>query len=335
MATAARALGSYGHVSPDARRRVADASAALGYRRNSLARSMITGSTNTLGLVAADLENYFFARAARGFTDAARDAGFDVLVANTDEDVEVEQTAVRVLMEKRVDGMVVSPASARSADHLRAVLGSDVPLVLLDRYVPGLSVDSVLVDGKKAADEAVSHLIAHGHIRIAIVTGANAEEMAAIRRWTSVRNLVSSTRDRILGYRAALSRAGIPLRASYVKVADFHREAARLMALELLAEAEPPTAIFATDSVIAIGVIEALQAREVEQPAAMSLISFDDADWARISRPPLSVVDQPMYELGHQAARRLIGRIRGDTSRPRRHHLPAPLLLRGSIATLG
>ncbi|WP_406300485.1 LacI family transcriptional regulator (plasmid) [Embleya sp. NBC_00888] len=329
-ATAARALGGYGAVSEEARRRIDDAAAALGYRTNSLARSMITGATNTLGLIIADIENPFFARATRGFTDAAREEGFEVVVTNTDEDVDTERTAVRLFMEKQVDGLVVAPATQAMTEHLQAALDAGTPVVLLDRRVPGLAADSVLVDNRKASEAAVAHLTQHGHRRIAIVTGASLAELEAGAA-RSGRHLLSTGKNRIDGYLAALRRAGITPQDEYIKVGDFHRDAAGGMTRELLALPIPPTAIFTTDGIISLGVVEALQEHGLAMPEQMSVVGFDDPEWALVVRPRLTVVAQPVYELGRRAAQRLIARIRGDVARPRRHHLPTELIVRDSV----
>jgi LacI family transcriptional regulator len=331
-ATAARALGGYGAVSEQTRVRVEAAAERLGYRANGLARSMITGTTNTLALVIADIENPFFARACRGFTDTARAEGYEVIVANTDENVDAERTAVKVLLEKRIDGLAVAAASRVSFDHLEGARMSGVQVVLLDRHIPGLAVDSVLVDSRAAAATAVGHLIEQGHRRIGLVTGASPEEVAR-GGGRYGKHLMSTGKDRINGYRNALRHAGIEANPDYLKLGDFHREAAGLMARELRAAPVPPTAIFTTDAVITLGVLEALQTDGVALPDQVSLVGFDDPDWAVVVRPSLTVVAQPAYQLGALAARRVIARIRGDQSRPRRHLLPTSLVVRESVAT--
>jgi LacI family transcriptional regulator len=154
-ATAARALGGYGAVSPAVLRRVAAAAEELGYRPNELARSMTTGRTNSIGLVVGDIENPYFGLAARGITDAARTEGFDVVLANTAEDVTFEKDAVRVLLDRRVDGLIVSPSRVDDVAHLRDVHALGRHLVLLDRRVPDLAVDTVTVDGSHPASAGV------------------------------------------------------------------------------------------------------------------------------------------------------------------------------------
>jgi LacI family transcriptional regulator len=142
-ATAARALGGYGSVRKSTRDRVLAAAEQLGYRANSLARSMITGSTRTLGVVVSDIENPFFRRSLRGIADTARGEGFEVLLANTDEELDKEEAAVRMMTERRVDGLVVCPADGGDRAHLADVIAAGIPVVLLDRRVAGLKADTV------------------------------------------------------------------------------------------------------------------------------------------------------------------------------------------------
>jgi LacI family transcriptional regulator len=327
-ATAGRALGGYGPVSDHARSRVLAAAEQLGYRANSLARSMITGTTSTLGVVIGDIENPFFAGATRGIIDVARGEGFEVVVANTDEDVSTERAAVKVFLEKRVDGLILAPASIHEHDHLAAIEATGTQLVLLDRELPGLEVDAVAIDNHGAANDAVRRLIEAGHTRIAMVTGANPAQ--AVEDGAIVATATSA--DRIEGYRTALTAAGIDPDPRYLRVGSYHREGAREQTRRLLALRPRPTAIFVTDSVLALGVLEEVQVRGLAVPAQVSVVGFDDADWTAVVRPRLSVVAQPINELGALAARRLIARIRGDASAPRRYRLPTSFIARDSIA---
>ncbi len=327
--TASRALAGYGVVSKDAAERVQAAAAELGYHANGVARSMKTGRTNTLGAVVADIENAFFARAMRGFTDMARSNGFQVILSNTDEDPATEQSAVKVFQERRVDGMVVTPASLDPAGHLRAAHAAGVPLVLLDRRVPGMDVDVVQIDNVKAARETTERLIAAGHTRIAMVTGV--AEMEVSIHATDLEVGVSTTKDRCQGYRQALEAAGIEYRPEYIGTADFHLTAARQEAERLLRLRERPTALFATDSTNALGVLLALRDVGLEAPRDVSLVAFDDADWADVVEPGLSVITQPVYEMGRLAASLLVAHVRGEAVRPREHVLETTWLDRESI----
>ncbi|MFE0874290.1 LacI family DNA-binding transcriptional regulator [Streptomyces smyrnaeus] len=366
--TASRALADYGSVSPDARERVHAAAAKLGYRPNQLARSMITGRTHTLGVVVADIQNPFFAGATRGIADAARAAGYQVLLANTDEDLTQERSAVKMLRDKHVDGIIIAPASSSSTAHLVALREARCPLVLLDREVPSLDTDTVTVDNRGAAEDAVRRLLEAGHRRIGMVTlGGSGEERAAQegrhggadRRGETDRHRVAGRADggegpqrghgpdrrraeppaqvstgveRAEGFRAALHAAGLKDPDTYVRV-GVHGQDPAALTTELLRLPQPPTALFTTDSLIALGALSAVQEAGLRVPDDVSLITFDDADWTSVIRPRVSVVAQPVQELGARAVRALVARIEGR-SQARSEHivLDTTFVSRDSVA---
>ncbi len=328
FATAARTLGGYGSVSPEVRGRVLLAAATLGYRPNRLARSMATGTSRTLGVVVADIENQFFARIVRGISDVARPAGFEVILVNSDEKANEERVAVRMLAEKQVDGIIVAPAAVNDFGHLSELQDSGLPIVLLDRNIPQLAADAVVIDGMNAAEEATDHLIALGHRRIAIVTDVLSE--TPIPRDFRPPASVATAGIRLAGFLKALHRAGLAVDELLVRrasptIAGAYSEAGALMDLT-----SPPTAIFTTDNVMTLGAFEALQDREIRIPQDLSFFGFDDLDWTRIVHPPLSVVAQPVYELGATAAQTLLGRIEGRAGSAQVRVLPTQLVHRGS-----
>jgi len=320
QATAARALGPYGRVSARTRERVLTAADALGYHPNGLARSMVIGTTNTLGLVLADIENLFFARVARAIADVARRQGYTLLLANSDEDLALEQEAVRVLVEKRVDGLIVVPASSTDGSHLTPLIAQHRPLVLIDRSIEGIEADTIMVDNLAAAQDAVGRLTALGHRRIGMITSSTT---------------LATTAARIAGYRLALSEAGVATPDHWFRVADDTAASAQAATAALLALPEPerPTALFATDSILTAGAFAAMQAAGLAIPDEISLIGFDDVEWMSMVRPTVTVVNQPVYELGKRAAERLIARISGDDSLPRRIWLETELIIRQSCAS--
>lgn len=317
VSTAARALGEYGSASPAVRKRVAAAAATLGYRRNSLARSMITGRTHTIGLVVADIENPFFARAARGIADVAHKEGYEVLLINSDEDPVTERAAVRTLSEKQVDGLIIAPASSEGAKHLAELTDRGTPIVLIDRVLPGVDLDAVVVDNEAAARRAVEHLIALGHRRIALLTS---------------QGLIHTNQSRLAGYLQGLEAAGVPASDELIRMAPYTREAAVREAEIVLRLPDPATAIFMTDNLMSIGAYEAAQHVGRAVPSGVSLVGFDDLEWTTIVRPPLTVVAQPVYELGAAAAHRLVARVRGDESEPEVRTLATSFIVRGSTA---
>lgn len=319
-ATAARALGNYGSVSPSVQRRVTAAAEALGYRPNELARSVTTGRSHTLGVIVGDIENPFFGLAVRGITDAARAAGFDVLLANTSEDVTFEVDAVRVMLDRRVDGLLVAPASSDRAEHLQEAHEMRRPLVLLDRRVRGLPVDSVTVDNASAAGEMARHLAELGHRRIAFIS---ASDPGAIP--------ISSVADRIAGFVSTLTDRGIPDPERDVRLGARGPEATARIVRELLTRPDRPTALIASDSLVALSVLRTIREVGLAVPDEVSLATFDDSDWTSVTTPPITVISQPIYELGAEAARILVRRIDGDTGGDRERVFSAAIVHRGSV----
>jgi LacI family transcriptional regulator len=330
-ATAARALGGYGATSAEARDRVLAAARALRYRPNALARSMKSGTTSTLGVVISDIQLAFFAQAVRGIADAARSEGFEVILANTDEDLAAERAAVGVLVDKRVDGLIVVPALPGEAAHLAEAQERGIPVVLLDRGSPDIACDVVVVDNTRAARNAVDHLIRLGHRRVAIVVEGRTALPAAAAATARPRpdaGMTSTLRE--VGWAAALRRAGLPVSDDLVCGARYDREDARRAAAAALALPDRPTALVTTDETMTLGAVDAILDAGLEMPRDVSLVAFDDVPWMTLLRPPLTAVAQPVHELGVTATQRLLGRLAGFDGPPETTVLRTAFVVRGS-----
>ncbi|HEY3292900.1 MAG TPA: LacI family DNA-binding transcriptional regulator [Candidatus Nanopelagicaceae bacterium] len=325
--TTSRVLGGYGIASEEARERVLEAAKKLNYRPNALARAMITGKTFTIGVVLGDIENSFFARLARGVADGARAGGFEILLSNTDEDIATEIKAIRILQDRQVDGFIVAATSMQTADHLQAIKRNGIPLVLVDRLMPNIKVDTVAINNRVAAGDAAKRLLEAGHRHVGVVTGAHSDDVGPIRF------LINTGQDRVEGFRETLVEAGIELDPKMIRWGAISQEAARAQTRILLAFAKRPTAIFATDSLMALGVLQGVHDSGLRSPDDVSVVGFDDADWTEVITPRLSVVAQPVHEIGRLAAERLLARINGDTSRSRTYLLPTTWIERDSIAS--
>ncbi|MVA63807.1 LacI family DNA-binding transcriptional regulator [Agrobacterium vitis] len=324
-ATAARVLGAYGYVGVDTRKKVFDAAKRLSYQPNQLARSMATGRSKTIGVVIADIENLYFARAIRAITDTASAKGFAVILVTTDEDIALEREAVRVLLSKRVDGLIVSPTSSIDVDHLIRARDSGCPIVLLDRRVPMLNADTFAIDNYGAAHQAVASLIAQGHQRIALVSNAPSH---GEREY-----LISSVRERIDGYRAALHDANIEIDPNLVVLGGWDIEKLAEKVRKLCTSADRPSALLATDSSVALVLLKVLREIDLSIPDDVSLISFDDADWTIAVTPPLTVISQPIRELAVAATEDLVARLMGEASEGGKETLlPATLIARDSVS---
>ena len=328
-ATASRALGGYGAVSPRVRGRVEEAAALLGYRPNSVARSVRTGKTSTIGVVVADMGNPFFSQTTRGISDNARRHGYQVVVVNTDEDLESEKLGIQLLLDKRVDGIVVASTSRTVSGHLTDVQSEGFPLVLLDRRIDGIICDRVTADNKAGSRLAFRSLINTGHRRIAFVSAApDSFENGA---WLS--GVVSSGADRIEAYLEAMADVLDTCRPdTYLRRAGFADGASYSATRELLRMAKPPTAVFASDSVVGIEVLWAIRDAGLLVPRDVSFVMGDDVPWVLATNPAISAIAQPAYEMGIRTVELVLDRVT-DTARPARVIvLPTIFNERGSIA---
>jgi LacI family transcriptional regulator len=327
-ATAARVLGGYAAASPAVKDKVRAAARELGYQPNELARSMTTGRSRTIGIVIGDIENPYFGLAVRGISDVAKAAGFDVILANSGEDVRTEQAAVRVLLGKQVDGLIVTPSSMSETQHLEDVQKSGRPLVLLDRAIPALKVDTVIANDRASAAAATRVLIDAGHRRIAYVTATTSDDPVyegphQIRLMTVM--------DRISGFLEAAAEAGIRHPERYIRLGATRKGASGKIIADLLSLPDRPTAILASDNVIALEVFKVIRGLGMLIPNDLSLVAFHDADWTSVTSPPITVISQPVYNLGMEGAQMLIKRINGATEAPTRLVLSTTLIERQSV----
>ncbi|ACS59334.1 transcriptional regulator, LacI family (plasmid) [Rhizobium leguminosarum bv. trifolii WSM1325] len=331
-ATAARVLGGYGVVSAKITDQVMAAAAALEYRPNELARSMSTGRSGIIGVVVGDIENAFFSLAVRGISDAARLAGFNVIIANSGEELDAEKSAVDLLIGKRVDGLIVTPARCDSIDHLHHVRRAGVPLVLFDRAIPELDVDAVTGDDRDAAIAATRYLIEQGHRRLAYVSAMDAEGGGP----TDIGRISNSAvRERVEGFVSVLTEAGLPNPLHYVRLGATDQRQTDGVIKSLLADSAAPTALLASDSLVGLRIFKSLQSLGLSIPKDVSMISFLDADWTSVTVPPITIVDQRVYEMGKLAGERLIARIERTPLAVERLRVRTSLVLRGSVATIG
>jgi LacI family transcriptional regulator len=314
-ATAARVLGGYGTVSDRVREAVTAAARALDYRPNELARSMTTGRSGTIGVVVGDIENPFFSLAVRGITDVARQAGFTVILINSGEDVAAEKAAIRTLLSKRVDGLIVSPAKENDVEHLREASRSGLPLALLDRGSESLDVDTVIADDWHAAEDVTRQLIARGHRRIAYLTACDTPD-----------HLFRTPADINTG------SAGLTETESWVYMGAVTPEETRRIATQILEAKNRPTAIIASDSVIGLEVFKVCRGLGLRIPHDLSLVSFHDADWTSVTTPPVTVVRQPVYRLGETAAKLLVERLNGNRTEAVHVVLRTEVVERASVA---
>lgn len=323
--TAARSLGNYGTVDPALRERVLQMARTLGYRRNALASSVSSGRSSTIGVVISDVEDPHFARAVRGIIDAARDRGFDVILANTDEKLQAERAAVKVFLDKRVDGFIVSPSSGMVSNHLDEILQMPRPLVLIDRFLPAPESDWVGADDYASTCAVIERLAGEGHRRIDLVA-ATSRSVDEIEQGIS--RPISPIAQRIRALRDATAALGVRYR---LHTGAMSRDSTRQVVRAALDAPDPPTALLASYSEIALTAFQELQQRGLSVPGDLSLVSLDDAQWMTVSSPAISAVRRPSSEMGVRAAEVLLARLAGDGPAGRRHTLPNLIVDRESI----
>jgi LacI family transcriptional regulator len=313
--TVSRVINGARNVNLATRHKVEQAVQELKYVPNVAARSLRSKRTCSLALIVPDVTNVFWTTVARGVEDAAQSSGYSVLLCNTDETPAKQERYLDVVLGQQVDGVIIAPYDGE-AHNLSKLRDRHLPTVVIDRHIKGWDVDSVCSDSVAGARALVQHLIELGHTRIAVITGPEN---------------TSTAHDRVTGYRLALAKAGIPIDPRLIRFGEFRSPSGEQLTYQLLDEGLHPTAIFAANNAIALGVITALEKRAQKIPQDMALVCFDDLPEASRLFPFLTVVAQPVYEMGLNAAQLLLSRLGADSNlQPRHVVLPTRLILRYS-----
>lgn len=307
VATVSHVMNGSRSVAEETKARVLAAIVELDYRRDGIARSLRRNRTGTIGAIISDITNPFFADLVKGIDDAVHDLPerVNVILCNTEEDADKERLYVDVLMEKRVDGLIVAPAGDNEA-VFDGLVKRAFPLVFADRSLASIDADSVLVDNFGAAIEVVRHLIHRGHRRIAVLKATlNA----------------NSITERVRGYQRAMADAGLATGPELMVESASSIGAAHLSARRIL-ELDPlPDAVFSTNNFMTLGMIRAIDERGLRCPEDVAVAGFDDFQWAESFRPRITAVAQPAFEMGREAARLLVSRIQKSLTGPAVHRI--------------
>ncbi|MFJ3819643.1 LacI family DNA-binding transcriptional regulator [Streptomyces nodosus] len=299
VATVSHVLNETRRVLPHTRRAVLDAVEALGYTPNTLARSLVTSRTRSIGLAVSAISNPYFTEILQGVEARALEHGYGLLIADPHDDPEQECKAVRLLHERRVDGVIVAP-SADPRGLLALLARHSVPTVFLDRLVEeeragaSFRFDQVCAENTAPMARLVSHLAGAGHRRIGLVAGLPG---------------LSTTTERIDGYRHGLVAAGLPHDERLVTGGDSAAEGAERATTALLSLADPPTALVTANNAMTIGALRALRERGLSVPDDLALCCFDDFAWADLFAPRLTAISQPSKEIGARAVQLLLDRL--------------------------
>ncbi|TYP74089.1 LacI family DNA-binding transcriptional regulator [Paenibacillus methanolicus] len=314
IATVSHVINGKGKISRERREEITRIMVRMGYKPSMIASALTGKKTYALGLLVPDISNPFFAEIARAVEDEGQRHGYSVFICSTDNKDEKVEHYAELLRQKNVDGVIIG-TGMKELTVLDPLLNGGVPIAFLSREFPTAKVPSVVVDDYAGGAAAAEHLIALGHRRLAVL----AEEES-----------VSSSRERVRGFRQTLAAAGIALDQTDVRMSGLKESMDR--ALELLGRADRPTAIFCCNDMLAIGALRAAKELGLRIPRDCSIVGFDDTVLASVTDPPLTTVAQPIDRMGQAAVQVLVRLIEQPEARSERIVLPPALSIRQSSA---
>jgi LacI family transcriptional regulator len=314
VATVSRVLSGNGPVSAEVRERVLLTVEKLGYQPNHIARSLRTRKSFVLGLIIPSITNPFFTNIARAIEDTALRAGYVVTVFSSDQNFEKEKRYLELMCNRMVDGAMLV-VTDRYSSNLDQLVQTGIPAVLIDRKLENASFDRVMVDTCTGTYRAVEHLLQRGYHRIGMIAGP--------------RN-VSTAEDKVRGYLAAFNDHQLPVEEDLLLFGDYTEESGISIGRQFLNQAQPPDAVIVSNNLMTIGFYRVVKEYSLRIPHEIAIIGFDDTSWASLVTPPITMIDQPTYELGKVAVEFLLERINGLAVEPRTHYLRTKMLIRGS-----
>jgi LacI family transcriptional regulator len=316
ISTVSHVINNTRAVSDDVRRRVLEIIDEMRYVPSAVARSLKNDKTNTIGVLVPNSSNPYFAELIRWIEDAAFESGYHIILCNAHGDARKQNVYLRLLMEKRIDGLVLI-ASGADEEHDLLLRQESVPIIQLERALPGLDTDLVLAGQEEGAWQATRHLIELGHRAIACVSGP-----ADLPR----------SRERVGGFMRAMREAGLAVQDDDVVHVEFTSAGGHAAFASLLARPRRPSAVFVTSDLMAIGGLCAASSAGVKVPGELSVVGYDDICTASYAIPPLTTIAPPKREMARLAIGRLIERIRGVHEPLRKIALASALVVRASTA---
>lgn len=314
QATVSRVLTNSPRVSPDTRARVLQVLKDANYTPNALARAMKTGRTDTIGVFMTRVTSPFHAALLDEIGRLLSEVGLHMILWNIEHDP--EETVSEVIQQRLVDGFILTSATYDSKLHSMA-LASGTPTVLLHRGIDGLDCDQVVGDNWQGAFDAGRYLVEAGHRDIGLVT---------------LEHTGNTSRDRDLGFRAALAAAGVPIKERNVISTGVSHDHGHAAAVQLLSAEQPPTAIYTVTDLLAFGLLDGARAQGVKVPEDVWVIGFDNTDMASWEGFDLTSVNQPIHAIVEQGIDLLRRRIGDPAAETTIINLPCPLVVRGSTA---
>ncbi len=293
--TVSRALNDHYDVNPETARKVRELAIQIDYHPNLLAQHLKQQRTNTIGVVIPDTVNRFFAKAIGGIQQVANQAGFNVIICQSNETVSLERNNLKTLMASKVDGLLISVSRETDRhDHLQYAIDKEVPIVLFDRIIEELHASQVYSDNYEISFQGTEHLLAQGCKRIAFIAGP--------------RHLYNS-RNRLNGYLAALKKHNISVAESLIVDSNYGTNDAEEYMRHLLNLRQKPDGIFAINDMAAMEIIHILKKRGLNVPKDVAVLGFNNETICRLVEPSLSSIDHPAFDMGAAAAEILLRQI--------------------------
>lgn len=297
-ATVSRVLSGTYYVTEETKRKVLHAVAAVNYQPNGIARSLRNAKTQTIGVLVPDISNPYFMHIVSSLEDYLSTSEYNLLIASSGESAEKEDALLKVFLEKRVDGLVLAPSRMEMRKAMDAYINQGVPVVLVDRSVQDVAVDTVVEESENSTYDLVRYVISMGHHEIAIING---------------RSALSTVVEREHGYLRALKDAGIAVRKDYIFQGEYNQQSGYSLGKRLLnMGSDRPTAVFCTNNSIALGVMTACHELKYQIPDDLSLVSFGDLLLPEFVTPRITAILQDPKMVGTVAARILLDRLSLD-----------------------
>lgn len=316
IATVSKVINNTGRIGEKTKKNVLKAMETLNYYPSIVASALTGKKTKTIGLLVPDISNPFFAEIARSIEDRSHEIGFSVVICSTDNNKEKEKKYVSLLIRKSVDGFILS-SGFENLDLVQQLSDQDIPIALLATDIPSLSITTVSVDDFKGGYEATKHLLSLKHRKISII----AEH-------------ARSSIQRINGFKEALAESGINFEEKSLVKTSATIENGKKVGLKLLRLKERPTAIFACNDLLAIGVIHAAKEVGINIPDELSVVGFDNTILSTITEPRLTTISQPIQDMGAKVIDMLIEEIEKETTLKQKMLFWPELIVRESTSEL-
>ncbi len=318
-ATVSRVLANHSVVRKSVRDNVLLTIQKLNYHPNRVARDLRSGLRKVVGVIIPDLQNPFLTQVVQGVEFVLCQAGYSLVLGNSDGLADREQTHLAVVHGEGAAGLIIVPSNDPRANY-QQLSSWDIPVVAVDRIPQGLQIDLVSTTNFQGAREATEHLLSHGYREIAFINGPQE---------------VSVAQERLTGYCDALKSAGIAIQEHLIIHSDFRQVGGRSAMHRLLRLRKPPRAVLVGNNLMTLGVLQAIHETGKKIPDEIAVFGFDDMPWAMSLRPPLSAVAQPAVEVGRAAAQMLLERLSNPRRLVRQLVLPTRLVVRSSCGNHG